>query len=58
MEKMSDKELQQLRNLQAKQKRIQRHEADFLREADSRKDELLDRWHIHLSPRPPRPQGM
>lgn len=46
MEKMSDKEKQMLRTLQAKQKRISRQEAAFLEEADARRDELLTRWGV------------
>ena len=37
-----DEEL--FKRLQAKKKRVQRAEADFLSEADKRKDELLSRW--------------
>lgn len=44
MEKMTEAELKTLRELQAKQKRAQRAEADFMKEADSRKEELLERW--------------
>lgn len=47
MEKMSEAELKQLRELQAKQKRVQRAEQEFLKEADSRKEELLERWDVH-----------
>lgn len=43
-EKMTKKELETLRALQAKQKRVQRAEEEFLREADSRRDELMERW--------------
>ena len=46
MEKMSDRELQMLRDLQAKQKRVQRAEEEFFREVDSRREELLNRWNI------------
>lgn len=46
MEKMSEAELKQLRELQAKQKRVQRAEQEFLKEADSRKEELLERWNV------------
>ena len=46
MEKMTDKEKQTLRQLQAKQKRIARAEVAFLEEADARKEELLKRWGI------------
>ncbi len=46
MEKMSKKEQEMLRALQAKAKRVQRAEAEFLREADSRKEELLERWGL------------
>ncbi len=45
-EKMTEKEREQLKALQAKEKRVQRAEADFLQEADERKDELLKRWGI------------
>lgn len=46
MERMSESELKQLRDLQAKQKRVQRAEAEFFKEADLRKDELLERWEV------------
>lgn len=46
MEKMTNAELKTLRELQAKQKRAQRAEADFMKEADSRKTELLERWAV------------
>ncbi len=46
MEKLTDKELQTFRALEAKQKRIKRADAKFLKEADARKDELLSRWGI------------
>lgn len=46
MEKMSKKEREMLLALQAKAKRVQRAEAEFLREADSRKEELLERWGL------------
>lgn len=46
MEKMSKKEQEMLRALQAKAKRVQRAEAEFLREVDSRKEELLERWGL------------
>lgn len=46
MEKLTDKELQTLRALEAKAKRIKRADAKFLKEADARKDELLARWGI------------
>ena len=46
MEKLSQKEREMLRALQAKAKRVQRAEAEFLREADSRKEELLERWGL------------
>lgn len=46
MERMSESELKQLRDLQAKQKRVQRAEAEFFKEADLRKDELLERWDV------------
>ena len=46
MEKMSKKEQEMLRALQTKAKRVQRAEAEFLREADSRKEELRERWGL------------
>lgn len=46
MERMSESELKQLRDLQAKQKRVQRAEAEFFKEADLRKAELLERWDV------------
>ena len=48
-ETMSTEEMNLLRQLQAKQKRIQRaskSDARFLSEADKRKDELLARWGL------------
>ena len=54
MERMTEKEKQQLRELQAKQKRISRQEAAFFDEADARRDELLRRWGMvpAYTPRP------
>lgn len=46
MEKMSKKEQEMLHALQAKAKRVQRAEAEFLREADAKKEELLERWGL------------
>ena len=46
MEKMTQKERETLLALQAKAKRVQRAEEEFLREADARKDELLERWGL------------
>lgn len=46
MEKMTTAELKTLHDLQAKQKRVQRAEKEFFEEADSRKEELLERWGI------------
>ena len=46
MERMTETELKQLRDLQAKQKRVQRAESDFFKEADLRRDELLERWKV------------
>ena len=46
MEKMTASEKKMLRDLQAKEKRVMRAEAEFLKEADSRKDELLKRWKM------------
>ena len=46
MERMTDAEKKQLNELQAKQKRVQRAEAAFLRDADERKEELLRRWGV------------
>lgn len=46
MEKMTAAELKMLHELQAKQKRAQRAEMEFLKEADSRKEDLLARWKV------------
>ena len=46
MERMTETELKQLRDLQAKQKRVQRAEAEFFKEADLRKAELFERWDV------------
>lgn len=46
MEKMTEAEMKMLRELQAKQKRAQRAEAEFMKEVDSRKEELLERWGV------------
>lgn len=46
MEKMTAAEKKLLRELQAKEKRVMRAEAEFLKEADSRKEELLNRWKM------------
>ena len=46
MERMSESELKQLRDLQAKQKRVQRAETEFFKEADLRREELLERWEV------------
>lgn len=46
MEKMTQAEKKMLRELQAKEKRVQRAEADFYKEADLRKEELIERWEI------------
>jgi len=46
MEKMTVSEKKMLRELQAKEKRVIRAEAEFLKEADSRKDEFLKRWKM------------
>lgn len=46
MEKMTRKEQELLRELQAKAKRVKRAEDDFFKEADSRKNELLSRWGL------------
>ena len=46
---LTTEEQQQLKDLQAKQKRIKRAQQSdlkFLLEADQRKDELLERWGI------------
>ena len=45
MERISEKEKEQLRQLQAKYKRAQRDLEEFYKEADSRKEELLKRWN-------------
>lgn len=46
MEKMTAAEKRQLRDLQAKEKRVMRAEAEFLKEADARKEELIQRWKL------------
>lgn len=46
MEKMTQKERETLLALQAKAKRVQRAEEEFLREADARKTELIERWGL------------
>ena len=46
MEKMTQKERDTLLALQAKAKRVQRAEEEFFREADARKEELLERWGL------------
>lgn len=46
MEKMTDKEKQILKELQAKAKRIEREKKKLMVEADQIKDELLERWGI------------
>lgn len=43
---MTEAEIKLLHELQAKQKRAQRAEAEFLKEADSRKEDLLERWKV------------
>lgn len=45
-EHMTQKELDTLRALQAKQKRVARAEEEFMKEADARRDELLSRWGL------------
>lgn len=46
MEKMTEREKQMLRDLQAKEKRVQRAEAEFFKVADARREELLRRWGV------------
>ena len=56
MEKMSDKEIKKLKELQAKAKRVARHEADFFHEVDERKAEILARWGLdYLTEEPTTP---
>lgn len=45
MEKMTATERKTLRELQAKEKRVARAEAEFLKEADARQLELIQRWN-------------
>ena len=52
MKKMSDKDIETMRKLQAQYKQMKRAEEAFLHEADERKNELLERWGI--SPTSPR----
>lgn len=49
MERMSDKELKQLRELQAKQKRVQRADAEFFKNIDERRDEVIE--HLQIADR-------
>ena len=49
MEKMTAKERETLKDLQAKYKRVQRAEEEFLRDADENRDMLLARWNIQDS---------
>lgn len=44
MEKFTQKEMDALRNLQAKKKRIERYQKQFYADVDAHKDEILDRW--------------
>ena len=46
MEYMTEAERKKLRYLQAKEKRVARAEAEFLKEADKRKNELIQRWNM------------
>lgn len=46
MEKMTERELQQLKDLQAKQKRVQRAREEFLKQVDEEKEELMKRWNM------------
>ena len=46
MEKMTEAEREKLKELQAKYKRVQREEAQFLKDADDNKEMLMDRWHL------------
>lgn len=46
MERMSSAELQKMRDLQAKYKRAKREEAEFFKNADDHKGELLKRWEV------------
>lgn len=48
MEKMTEKELEIYRRLQAKAKKIEREKAQFLADADERRSELLERWGIAI----------
>ncbi len=52
MESMSQKELDQLHELQAKAKRVERQKKKFFEDADAHKEELLKRWNIDLNPQP------
>ena len=46
MERITEREKEQLRKLQAKYKKAQRDLEEFYREAEERKEELLLRWNI------------
>lgn len=43
---MSAREREQLKELQAKAKRVERQQKEFLSYADDHKDELLERWNM------------
>lgn len=45
---LSPEEADKLDKLLKKEKAAEKHEAEFLKEADARKDELLKRWHINI----------
>ena len=48
MEKMTERERKKLRELQAKDRRINRERQKFFERADSMKSELLERWGIRI----------
>lgn len=49
MEKMTEKEIQLLRDLQAKQKRVKRAEEEFWSNVEERKSEVLERLNISVA---------
>lgn len=49
MEKMSDREVKLLHDLQAKQKRVQRADTEFFKNVEERKDEVLQ--HLNCNDR-------
>ena len=49
MEKLTKKEEETLKKLTEKKKKIDRHEKDFWKEVDARKDEILKHFGVEKS---------